>query len=54
MMTMKVIVWTLDASIEQVSRAKEWDNFFSETSNPILGETKTTDSVEIVGKSKES
>ena len=29
-------------------------HYFYETSNPVLGETKTADSVEIVGKSKES
>ena len=27
--------------------------YFYETSNPVLGETKTADSVEIVGKSKQ-
>ena len=42
MMTMKVVIWI-----------HLLNTYFCETSNPILGESKSTDSIEIVGKSKE-
>ena len=50
---MKMIVWTVDASIFTGFLGKWWNHNFCETSNPILGETKGTDSWKIVGKSKE-